>query len=86
MGDVCTYGDTICSCGCAGGFCGNPIFWQCSDPPVTPGCPAVVPNDGTPCAAEGVECNYGDVCSQSGALVQCTGGLWKWDTMIACGG
>ncbi len=87
MGDVCTYGDTICECGCGGGIaCEPPVSWACSGPPTTPGCPAAVPNDGTPCGAAGVECTYGDPCTQSGALVSCTSGLWLWNTMIACGG
>jgi hypothetical protein len=87
MGDVCTYGDTICICGCGGGIaCEPPVDWECSGPPTTSGCPAAVPNDGTPCAAAGVQCNYGDVCSASGALVECTNGLWRWNTMIECAG
>jgi hypothetical protein len=86
MGDVCVYGDSICECGCGGGFCGMPVDWQCSGPPTTPGCPAVVPNDGTPCSANGLQCTYGNVCMQSSAMVSCKNGLWLWNTMIACGG
>jgi hypothetical protein len=83
---VCTYGDAICGCGCGGGFCGVPFTWQCTDPPITPGCPATVPNDGTACSAATLECVYGDPCSPAGAIVDCTNGLWKWNTMIVCGG
>jgi hypothetical protein len=43
-----------------------------------------VPNDGSACASEGLECTYGNVCSQSGALARCKGGMWLWDTQIAC--
>jgi hypothetical protein len=83
---VCVYGATMCLCGCAGGFCGMPFTWSCSAPPTNSGCPAVVPNDGTACAAEGVECAYGDPCTATGSIVDCTKGVWKWNTMIACGG
>jgi hypothetical protein len=86
MGDVCTYGDTICACSCGGGACIPPIAWLCTPPPTTSGCPAVVPNDGTPCSVPGVQCTYGNVCSISGAQVTCTSGLWSWDMMIACAG
>lgn len=84
-GQGCAYGDNICFCGCAD-LCAMPLHWECSPPPTTPGCPAVVPNDGTSCSAEGVQCNYGDPCTPTGAIVNCTNGLWKWNTMIACGG
>jgi hypothetical protein len=86
-GDVCVVGAaTICQCSsCFGGPCmAPPPKWQCSGPPTTPGCPAIVPNDGSACASEGLECTYGNVCSQSGALTRCKGGMWLWDTQIAC--
>jgi hypothetical protein len=87
---ACTYGDVICLCdACAAGPCmAPPTDWQCAGPPTTAGCPSVVPNDGTPCTAEGTQCTYGFVCSQfgAGAEVSCTNGLWLWNTMIACGG
>jgi hypothetical protein len=84
---VCVYGDSLCLCGCgAGVLCTTPFNWFCTAPPTTPGCPEVVPNDGTLCAVPGVQCSYGDVCTPSGAMVSCTNGLWLWNTMIACGG
>ncbi len=86
-GDICVVGAaTICQCSsCFGGPCmAPPPKWQCSGPPTTPGCPAIVPNDGSACASAGLECTYGNVCSQSGALARCEGGTWRWDTSIAC--
>jgi len=85
MGDVCTYSESICYCGCGGGpACVSPIDWKCAAPPTTPGCPAIAPNDGTPCTAAGVECTYGTPCTPSNAVVSCTNGLWLWNRMIAC--
>ncbi len=86
MGDTCTYGDTICYCGCGGGLCAVPTQWQCSGPPTTPGCPAIVPNDGSPCSSDGTQCTYGTPCTPSGVAVACTGGNWVWDTMVVCAG
>jgi hypothetical protein len=86
-GDVCVVGAaTICQCSsCFGGPCSPPPpMWQCSGPPANPGCPAIVPNDGSACTSEGAECTYGNVCSASGALARCKGGLWLWDMQIAC--
>jgi hypothetical protein len=85
MGDVCTYGDTICFCDCGGGLCASPVDWLCSSPPPSP-CPPIAPNDGTACAAEGAQCNYGSPCTPSGAVVNCTNGRWVWNLMIACAG
>ncbi len=86
-GDVCPLGDdTICICSsCAGGPCmAPPAKWQCAPPPSTAGCPKVVPNDGTACSQNGLSCTYGFICSGSGAMVECKGGLWKWQQDIAC--
>ncbi|MEO5726175.1 MAG: hypothetical protein ABI134_15240 [Byssovorax sp.] len=86
-GDVCVVGAaTICQCSsCLGGPCmPPPPQWQCSGPPTTPGCPAIVPNDGSACASEGLECTYGNVCSASGALARCKAGMWRWDTQMVC--
>jgi hypothetical protein len=86
MGDVCTYGDSICFCGCGGGvLCAAPVEWQCNGPPTTPGCPAIAPNDGTACAEDGVQCTYGESCTPTNAVVACTNGLWLWNTMLVCG-
>jgi hypothetical protein len=86
MGDVCTYGDTICYCGCGGGLCADPVDWLCSAPPAGGGCPAIAPNDGTACSAEGASCLYGSACTPSFAEVNCTSGRWVWNLMIACAG
>ena len=87
-GDVCVVGAaTICQCSSCfgGGACmAPPPKWQCSGPPPTSGCPAVVPNDGSACTSEGLECTYGNVCSLSGALTRCKDGMWLWETQIAC--
>jgi hypothetical protein len=34
----------------------------------------------------GAQCTYGNVCSASGAQVDCIDGLWQWNMMIACAG
>jgi len=88
QGDVCTYGDTLCLCdSCVEGPCmAGATRWQCAAPPTTTGCPPAVPNDGTACTASGLECSYGYTCSQTGALVDCTDGVWVWNTMVACAG
>jgi hypothetical protein len=85
-GDHCAVGNTICTCNaCLGGPCMQPPpKWSCAGPPTTAGCPTVVPNDGTACAKEGLECVYGNPCLGSGADVFCTKGVWTWNTMIAC--
>jgi hypothetical protein len=87
-GAFCAYGDTVCGCSaCLGGPCMvPPILWQCNGPPTGPGCPAVVPNDGTPCNTPGAECSYGFICTSAGALAICQGGLWLWSSMVACEG
>lgn len=82
-GAVCTYGDDICLCSaCSGGPCMMNAAWSCAKPPA--GCPAVVPNDGSPCSQPGADCTYGFPCGNSGAHVKCAGGLWKWSDEIAC--
>ncbi len=86
-GDHCvTAGSTICTCSaCLGGPCmAPPPKWSCNGPPTTKGCPTLVPNDGTSCTQNGVECVYGNPCLGSGADVKCTQGVWTWNTMIAC--
>jgi hypothetical protein len=86
-GDICVVGAaTICQCSsCFGGPCmAPPPKWACSGPPAMPGCPAIVPNDGTACSAEGLECAYGNPCSGSGAFAICKAGKWLWDLQIAC--
>jgi hypothetical protein len=86
MNQVCTYADTICLCNaCAAGPCKvPPVTWQCTAPPSTLGCPPVVPNNGTACTTNELQCSYGFPCASSGAVVNCTNGVWVWDQMIAC--
>jgi hypothetical protein len=84
---VCDFPDgTLCLCSsCSAGPCAAPPpKWQCAPPPSTAGCPALVPNDGSACSTEGTECQYGNPCGPSGAVVHCTNGAWKWQTDIAC--
>jgi hypothetical protein len=86
MADECTYGASICYCGCGGGpICPPPMVWECVGPPTTPGCPSVVPNDGTPCDAAGAQCTYGESCTSTYAVVACTNGLWLWNARMLCG-
>ena len=87
-GQVCDYADgTLCLCSsCSAGPCGPPPpHWQCAAPPTTAGCPKTVPNDGSKCSApEGTQCQYGNPCGPSGALVKCTSGAWQWQMNIPC--
>ena len=76
--EVCAYGNTLCECNaCTGGPCMQTPKWQCSSPPSSP-CPAAVPNDGSACPQEGLQCNYGHPCGISGASVMCKDGAWLW--------
>lgn len=82
---VCEVGNDICVCtACAGGPCMPSPTWSCAKPPTTAGCPATVPNDGTSCTTEGLNCSYGLICAQSGAMVDCKNGRWTWNMLIAC--
>lgn len=86
-GAFCTYGDTVCGCGAcllSGPCMAPPLKWQCIGPPTGPGCPAVAPNDGTPCNHPGAQCSYGFVCSGAGAQVECKNGLWYWSPVTSC--
>jgi hypothetical protein len=85
-GNVCTFDNTICICSsCSGGPCmAPPPKWQCAPPPSTPGCPPVVPNDGTACSMNGLSCTYGIICSPSGVQVDCKNGAWLWNQNVAC--
>jgi hypothetical protein len=79
--DICIVGAaTICRCDFSDGGPSDPFAtWRCSGPPSTPGCPAVAPNDGSACAAEGLECRYGNFCIELGADARCTSGAWRWN-------
>jgi hypothetical protein len=78
-GTACWYGDgTRCLCNaCQGGtefpICRtiNPPQWFCQQPAA--GCPAVIPQAGTPCSADGASC--GADCDLQ---VLCQGGVWQW--------
>jgi hypothetical protein len=84
-GAVCAFGDaTICVCArCFGQLCTLQPAWLCAPPPPLAGCPAAVPNDGSACSADGVECTYGEECAGSGATARCADGVWRW-LKIAC--
>jgi hypothetical protein len=88
-GTVCDYPDgTLCLCNaCSTGPCAAPPpKWECTPPPTGPGCPAIVPNDGSPCSApEGTQCTYGIPCGPSGAIATCTNGAWLWEKHLLCG-
>ena len=86
-GQVCDLaGDILCECNsCLGGPCMQFPVWGCSSP-VAPGCPAVAPDTGQPCALqEGQSCNYGAMCSSTMAVRICKGGVW-FDQAVACAG
>jgi hypothetical protein len=84
-GATCTYGDDICTCSlCPGGPCMQNPTWVCSKPPTNPGCPPVVPNDGTACDAPAADCTYGMPCGGSGMHVTCKNGTWLWDLNMEC--
>ena len=83
----CVIGDTLCGCSqCLEGPCmAGPVTWQCAGPPSTPGCPPVIPNDGSPCTSPGVLCSYGYPCGGSGANAACKDGLWRWTGQLCAG-
>lgn len=56
--------------------------WTCFS--AAPGCPAIVPNDGTVCSQPGLTCTYGSPCSAFGAQAERTAGLWKRNTDEMC--
>ncbi len=51
----------------------NPPEWACAAP--SSGCPAKIPQAGTPCTTTGIDC--GPDCELS---VVCEGGVWTWKT------
>lgn len=85
---------TMCACtnmDCSGGPCQtlDPPEWRCAGPPTESGCPAVVPNEGTACEQEGLECPYlGGPCGSVGMLhglkVTCADGVWVWGGEEPC--
>lgn len=62
----------------------TPAMWSCARPPNAP-CPAVIPNDGTPCSAEGASCTYGFPCVRSGGKAACQSGVWTWQSIYCQG-
>ena len=83
-GKVCDMGGSAtCLCSsCLGGPCMQLPRWGCASAPALP-CPALAPNQGQPCPSEGAICNYGVICSSTGARKLCKGGVWEND-LIAC--
>ncbi|HEX3850567.1 MAG TPA: Hint domain-containing protein [Polyangiaceae bacterium] len=77
----CWYGDgTRCDCSnCKGGseypICQtiDPPEWHCATPAA--GCPAVMPQSGSPCNTPGASC--GPDCTLN---ITCTNGVWQWTT------
>jgi len=62
----CAFPDgSICACGGT---------WMCSEPQTAAGCPALIPNEGTPCSGN-VLCEYDDPCDPR---TQCVDGVWVW--------
>ncbi len=53
--------------------CSGPLAWACGTPNAIQGCPAGIPNQGTVCASEGLQCDYG---CESNMARTCTGGVW----------
>jgi hypothetical protein len=84
-GAYCTYpSGVICGCGgCLGGPCSTNKTWHCDAPPVTPGCPKALPNLGTSCISNGLECNYGSCSAGDVAGRKCEGTVWI-DVPTAC--
>lgn len=92
-GIPCEYGSTLCYCPTLCGpaspnHCPNgKNHWHCYDPPEDPECPELPPNLGEGCAQQGVECYYGDPCSQSsGRSFFCREGVWEFADSGSCGG
>ncbi len=85
---VCDYSNgTLCLCtSCSAGPCGPPPpKWQCALPPSNPGCPPIVPNDGSTCTAPAdTMCHYGTPCGPSSAIVKCSDGTWTWQPPAIC--
>jgi len=89
QGVGCSYSNVTCYCrGRALLPPGGPGSWTCVGPPEDPRCPAILPNLGTGCAVNGVECVYvGDGCSaQPYTNVFCFRGAWEEGQGSACAG
>lgn len=72
---VCDYPDgTICDCFQV--TPSGPPKLTCTKAPTVPECPTALPNLGTACTVEALECSYGNPCLPSGARVICRSGVW----------
>lgn len=82
---LCVDGERFCVCGpCGGAGCPDPPWgWSCGGVQGDPACPAVIPNDGTPCSQDGLDCYYGVMCA-SDRSITCEGGEWVWAEPMAC--
>ncbi len=80
---VCAYDDVLCVFGAIATqacLCDSP-GWYCSD--LDDACPESVPNDGTACHDDGLECAYIPEYCPAGTesesfSVKCDDGVWKW--------
>jgi len=59
---------------------GTPVWYCSSQASGGAPCPAVIPNEGTACAPEGMACPNSRCFAQSGYDVRCTDGLWHWSS------
>ncbi len=84
-GAYCTYpSGAVCGCGgCLGGPCSMNKTWHCDAPPTTAGCPKTLPNLGTGCLTNGLECDYGSCSAGDIAGRKCDGTVWV-DVPMAC--
>ena len=86
----CEYpGSVICQCACPTSGpqlgCATTESWVCYEPPVTSGCPSIVPNLGTACSVQGTQCLYGDPCNVGGLAVFCRAGVWVVGQAVCSG-
>lgn len=77
-GAICNYDGLACACT----RCPNPYplcmpldapIWACEAPNANDSCPAAIPNAGSECTTESLECHYG--CEDAHDRV-CVGGIW----------
>jgi hypothetical protein len=77
-GSICT-----CSpCGLVGPVCmPGPPAWYCESPNPTPGCPTLIPNEGTSCGAVGLACAYPDEgCGMAARCIAAgSSNAWTWE-------
>jgi len=73
--EICTAGNEQCSCRPAAPGSGA-ATWFCHRARSPESCPLPHPDLGTPCAAEGAECSYGDPADGTAAVRLCRDGRW----------